>query len=204
MCWNVFYRRSTQSKVPLGSPVDPMELCLVSSGSINDENVEIAEYAQQLKDTLFIPSKEATVEKLEPREKRLSFDEKLAPKVELKPLPSTLRYEFLSPKATYPVIVNAKLTPQECDKLLDELRLHRKVIRYCIDDLQGLHPSFCMHRIYTEDEHNPVAQPQRRLNPTLKKVVIKEVLKLLDTGIIYPISDSKWVSPVQVVSKKGG
>ena len=47
-------------------------------------------------------------------------------------------------------------------------------------------------------------QPQRRLNPTLKEVVKKEVLKLLDAGIIYPISDSKWVNPVHVVPKKGG
>ena len=47
-------------------------------------------------------------------------------------------------------------------------------------------------------------QPQRRLSPTLKEVVKKEILKLLDAGIIYPISDSKWVSPIQVVPKKGG
>ena len=43
---------------------------------------------------------------------------------------------------------------------------------------------------------------QRRLNPTLQEVVKKEVLKWLDHGIIYPISDSEWVSPVQVVPKK--
>ena len=36
------------------------------------------------------------------------------------------------------------------------------------------------------------------------EVVKKEVLKLLQVGIIYPISDSKWVSPVQVVPKKTG
>ncbi|XP_073302650.1 uncharacterized protein [Primulina huaijiensis] len=47
-------------------------------------------------------------------------------------------------------------------------------------------------------------QPQRRLNPHMKEVVKNEVLKLLDAGIIYPISDSKWVSPTQVVPKKSG
>ena len=45
-------------------------------------------------------------------------------------------------------------------------------------------------------------QPQRRLNPIMKEVVKKEVLKLLDIGVIYPIADSKWVSPTQVVPKK--
>ncbi|RVW13943.1 Retrovirus-related Pol polyprotein from transposon 17.6 [Vitis vinifera] len=45
---------------------------------------------------------------------------------------------------------------------------------------------------------------QRRLNPHLQEVVRAEVLKLLQAGIIYPISDSPWVSPTQVVPKKSG
>nr|KYP59984.1 Retrovirus-related Pol polyprotein from transposon 17.6 [Cajanus cajan] len=61
-----------------------------------------------------------------------------------------------------------------------------------------------MHKIFMEDEYKPVAQPQRRLNLVMKEVVKKEVIKLLDAGMIYPISDSAWVSPVQVVPKKGG
>ena len=55
-----------------------------------------------------------------------------------------------------------------------------------------------------EDEFKPVVQPQRRLNPNMKEVVRKEVLKLMEAGLIYPISDSAWVSPTQVVPKKGG
>ncbi|XP_076886632.1 uncharacterized protein LOC143536550 [Bidens hawaiensis] len=38
----------------------------------------------------------------------------------------------------------------------------------------------------------------------IQEVVKKEVLKLMDAGMIYPISDSPWVSPTQVVPKKGG
>ncbi|GJX48976.1 reverse transcriptase domain-containing protein [Tanacetum coccineum] len=55
-----------------------------------------------------------------------------------------------------------------------------------------------------EDEFKPSVQPQRRVNPNLKEVVKKEVTRLLDAGLIYPISDSPWVSPVQVIPKKGG
>ena len=55
-----------------------------------------------------------------------------------------------------------------------------------------------------EDDHKPVVQPQRRLNPTMKEVVIREVVKLLDDGMIYHISDSSWLSPIHVVPKKGG
>ena len=61
-----------------------------------------------------------------------------------------------------------------------------------------------MHRILLEDGHKPSVEAQRRLNPTMKEVERKEVLKWLDAGVIYPISDSLWVSLVQVVKKKRG
>ena len=73
-----------------------------------------------------------------------------------------------------------------------------------VADLKGIRPSMCMHRILLEDGHKPSVEAQRTLNPTMKEVVWKEVLKWLDTWVIYPISDSAWVSPVQVVPKKGG
>jgi hypothetical protein len=55
-----------------------------------------------------------------------------------------------------------------------------------------------------EQEHKPVHEHQRWLNNVMREVVRKEVSKLLKAGVIYPISDSEWVSPVQVVLKKGG
>ncbi|KAL4376385.1 hypothetical protein GQ457_02G025810 [Hibiscus cannabinus] len=61
-----------------------------------------------------------------------------------------------------------------------------------------------MHKILLEENHKPTVDAQRRLNQALKDVVRKEILKWLDAGIIYPISDSEWVSPVQCVPKKGG
>ncbi|KAI3700775.1 hypothetical protein L2E82_45413 [Cichorium intybus] len=61
-----------------------------------------------------------------------------------------------------------------------------------------------MHRIITEEGAKPARDTQRRLYPNLKEVVKKEVLKWLDAGIIYPISDSEWVSPTQTVPKKSG
>ena len=61
-----------------------------------------------------------------------------------------------------------------------------------------------MHRILLDDGHKPLVEAQRRLNPTMKEVIRKEVLKWLDAGVIYPISNSSWVSRVQVVPKNGG
>jgi hypothetical protein len=71
-----------------------------------------------------------------------------------------------------------------------------------VGDLKGIDPSFCMHRIHLEDNVKHSREAQRRLNPNMKDMVMKEVVKLLDAGIIYPISDSTWVSPIQVVPKK--
>ncbi|XP_056685819.1 uncharacterized protein [Spinacia oleracea] len=133
-----------------------------------------------------------------------SISEPQVTKVELKPLPSHLKYAFLDDNEDFPVIVNAALDDSQLSKLLTVLRMHKKAIGYSIDDLKGISPDFCMHRINLEADHRPRIQPQRRLNLNMQDVVRKGVVKLLDAGIIYPISDSKWVSPVQVVPKKGG
>ena len=125
-------------------------------------------------------------------------------KMEQKPLPSHLRYAYLENASTLPVIISASLTATEEDKLLRVLRDHKNVLGWSLADLKGIRPSMCMHRVLLEDGHKPSVEAQRRLNPTMKEVVRKEVLKWLDPGVIYPISDSAWVSLIQVVPKKGG
>eukprot|EP00253_Pinus_taeda_P005550 PITA_05550 len=70
--------------------------------------------------------------------------------------------------------------------------------------MQGIHPSTCIHHIYTDDKLKPVRQPQRRMNPMMKEIVKEELQKLLNVGFIYPISDSQWVSPLVIVPNKNG
>jgi hypothetical protein len=131
-------------------------------------------------------------------------DEQQVPEVDLKPLPKRLRYEFLGPDKTYPVIVSEELSPEENEKLLILLKKHRMVIGYSINDLKGISPAFCTHRIPMEDQCNPVVDHQRRLTHAMREVVKKEVIKLLDAGIIYLVPHSEWVSSVHCVPKKGG
>ncbi|RDY13051.1 Retrovirus-related Pol polyprotein from transposon 17.6, partial [Mucuna pruriens] len=114
------------------------------------------------------------------------------PPMELKRLPSHLKYAYLDSEQQLPVIIANNLHQEQENKLLEVLRQHKKAIGWKLSDLLGINPSLCMHRILL----------QRRLNPTILDVVKKEVTKLLVVGIIYPISDSQWVSPVQVVPKK--
>jgi hypothetical protein len=100
--------------------------------------------------------------------------------------------------------VSDKLSPKENEKLLTLLKKHRKVIGYSCNDLKGLNPAFCTHRIPMEDQFKLVVDYQRRLTHAMRGVVKKEVIKLLDAGIIYPGPHSEWVSPVHCVPKKGG
>jgi len=73
-----------------------------------------------------------------------------------------------------------------------------------VADIKGISPTYYMHKIRLEEGKDGSIEAQRRLNPAMKEVVKKEVLKWLDAGVIFPISDSKWVSPMQSVPKKGG
>jgi hypothetical protein len=134
----------------------------------------------------------------------IKHEEPQVPEVGLKPLSKGLKYEFLGPEKTYPVIVSDELSPEENDMLLNLLKKHKKVIGYSINDLKGLSLAFCTHRIPMEDQCKPVVDHQRRLTHAMREVVKKEVIKLLDAGIIYPVPHSEWVSPVHCVPKKGG
>ncbi|CAN6704222.1 unnamed protein product [Malus baccata var. baccata] len=127
-----------------------------------------------------------------------------APKLELKPLPPHLKYAYLAEFETLPVIIASDLTPNEEDKLIRVLKEFKSAFGWSIADIKGISPTMCMHRILLEEGAKSTREPQRRLNPHMKEVVRNEVLKLLDVGIIYPISDSKWVSAIQVVPKKVG
>ena len=122
----------------------------------------------------------------------------------LKELPSHLKYAYLELPRNKPVIISARLSDTEEQRLLEILRKHKESIAWSIEDLKGISPSICMHKILLEENAIPTVEHQRRLNPVMKEVVRKEVLKWLNDGFIYAISDSPWVSPVHVVPKKGG
>ncbi|WKA10528.1 hypothetical protein VitviT2T_028094 [Vitis vinifera] len=126
------------------------------------------------------------------------------PKLNLKPLPMELKYTYLEENKQCPVVISSSLTNHQEISLLEVLKRCKKAIGWQISDLKGINPLVCTHHIYMKEEAKPIRQPQRRLNPHLQEVVRAEVLKLLQTGIIYPISDSPWVSPTQVVPKKSG
>ena len=79
---------------------------------------------------------------------------------ELKQLPDTLNYAYLDEKKIYPVIISANLSEQEEERLLETLKKHRAAIGYTLDDLKGIIPTLCQHKIKVEDDAKPVRDPQ--------------------------------------------
>ncbi|GKE78778.1 hypothetical protein Tco_1544898, partial [Tanacetum coccineum] len=126
------------------------------------------------------------------------------PELELKDLPSHLEYAYLEGTDKLPVIIAKGLKDDEKEALLMVLKSHKQAIAWKIIDIKGIDPRFCTHKILMEEDYKPTVQSQRRVNPKIYKVIKKEVIKLLDAEMIYPISNSPWVSPVHYVPKKGG
>ena len=125
------------------------------------------------------------------------------PSFELKHFPVNLKYAYLDEESIYPVIISANLSAEEEGKLLAVLKAHRPAIWYSLDDLKGRISPLCMGKINLEEDAKPVVDYQRHLHPKMKEVIRKEVIRLIESGIIYPIVDYKWVSIVHCVPKKG-
>nr|GEV12730.1 reverse transcriptase domain-containing protein [Tanacetum cinerariifolium] len=114
------------------------------------------------------------------------------PELELKELPSHLEYAFLEDSNKLPVIIAKNLKVNEKEALINVLKSHKRAIAWKISDIKGIDPRFCTHKILMEDDYKPAVQSQRRVNPKIHDVIKKEVIKFLDVGMIYHISDSPW------------
>ncbi|GJT07559.1 hypothetical protein Tco_0842021 [Tanacetum coccineum] len=129
------------------------------------------------------------------------IDEK---KPELKDLPHHLEYAYLYGDKSFPIIISFELSKKEKILLLQVLEKRKGAITWKMLDIKGISSSYCTHKILMEDDFKPVIQPQRRLKLKVQDVVKNKIVKLLDSGLIYLISDSSWVSHIHVVPKKGG
>ncbi|RDY03205.1 hypothetical protein CR513_13229, partial [Mucuna pruriens] len=125
-----------------------------------------------------------------------------SPTTDLKPLPKNLKYAYLEDHRQFLVIIANSLSQEQKEKLLNVLRKRKKAIGWTLADHPRINPSICMHKILLEEYARSIRQQQWRLNLTILDMVKKEVKKLHAAEIIYPISDSQWVSSVQVVPKK--
>ncbi|GJT35302.1 reverse transcriptase domain-containing protein [Tanacetum coccineum] len=142
------------------------------------------------------------LKKVEVTKEKSSIEDPL--ELELKDLPSHLEYAYLEGNDKLPVIIAKSLKDDEKEALLKVLKSHKRAIAWKITDIKGINPRFYTHKILMEEDYKPTVQSQRRVKPKIHEVIKKVVIKLLDARMIYPISDSPWVSPIHCVPKKGG
>nr|GEU75081.1 reverse transcriptase domain-containing protein [Tanacetum cinerariifolium] len=187
-----------------------IKTCLTSKSippGIDDTDLDLEGDIRLLKELLNndpssspLPPKELNVEEI--KTVKSSIDE--PPKLELKELQSHLEYAFLEGTDKLPVIISRELKNEEKYSIFNVLKSHKWAIAWKISDIKGIDPCFCTYKILMEEDFKPMVQHQRRVNPKIHEVIKKEVIKLLDAELIYPIFDSPWVSPVHCVPKKGG
>nr|GEZ06321.1 reverse transcriptase domain-containing protein [Tanacetum cinerariifolium] len=149
-----------------------------------------------------MPSFKEELKDYEAQTVKSSVDE--PPEVELKDLPHHLEYAFLEGDNKLPVIIAKEQGSEEKSSLIKVLKSHKRAIAWKLSDIQGINLKFYTHKILMEEDYKPAVQHQRQVNPKIHGVIKKEVEKLLNAGLIYPISDSPWVNPIHCVPKKGG
>ncbi|GJV39162.1 reverse transcriptase domain-containing protein [Tanacetum coccineum] len=172
---------------------------ILARGLSNLDNESPNSYSNQ---EIVSPKTQEEIKLCEAKTVKSSIDK--PPEVELKDLPPHLEYAFLEDDNKLPVIIAKELSLGEKADLIKVLKSHKRAIAWKLSDIQGINPEFCTHKILMEEDYKPAVQHQRRVNPKIHDVIKNEVEKLLDAGLIYPISDSPWVSPIHCVPKKGG
>nr|GEV01401.1 reverse transcriptase domain-containing protein [Tanacetum cinerariifolium] len=127
----------------------------------------------------------------EETKEKSSIEEPL--ELELKELSSHLEYAFLEEIDKFLVIIAKDLKDVEKEALIKVLKYHKRAIAWKISNIKSIDPRFCTHKILMEEDYKPAVQSQRRVNPKIHDVIKKEVIKLLDAKMIYPISNSPWI-----------
>nr|GEV33329.1 reverse transcriptase domain-containing protein [Tanacetum cinerariifolium] len=150
----------------------------------------------------YLPQVQKELKICEAKTDKSSIDEH--PEVELKDLLPHLKYTFLEGDDKLPITIAKDLSLEETTSLITVLKSHKRAITWKLTDIKGIDPKFCTHKILMKEDFELAVQHQRRVNPKIYNVIKNGVLKLLDAGLIYPISDSPWVSPIHCVPKKGG
>nr|GFA65907.1 reverse transcriptase domain-containing protein [Tanacetum cinerariifolium] len=136
-----------------------------------------------LNQKVYFPVIHKDLKVIEPKENRSSNDE--PPKVKLKDLPPHLEYAFLGDNNKWPVII--ALSVDEKSALIKVLKSQKQAIAWKLTNIKGIDLEFCSHKILLEEDYTPKVQSQRRVNQKIHDVIKKEVEKLLDAGLIYPI-----------------
>ena len=169
---------------------DPLEECMPKSTYKESLDGEELNASAELIETVLNLGEE-NEEDVKGNEMKVQEAGKSSKGLILKELPKHFKYAFLGEEKSKPVIIAVDLTlKKKRKKVLETLKKYKEVIAWSMEDLKGISPSICMHKILMEENAKPSIERQRRLNPVMKEVVRKEILKWLNAGFIYSILDS--------------
>ncbi|XP_049372698.1 uncharacterized protein LOC125837657 [Solanum verrucosum] len=115
-----------------------------------------------------------------------------------------IEYVFLSKNNNMPIIIATDLNDMQVEALMSFLKQFKRVIGWTIANIIGIPLGICSHKIQLMPDSKPSIERQRRLNQLMQEVVKKEIIKLLDAGVVYPIADSNWICLIQCMLNKGG
>ena len=202
--------KSCENVVPIGFEL--IDECKIQNSMIErimnfkyikDFDVEYLNASVELKETVLTLNEENAKKSSNSKEKVHEIEKSFEGLI-LKDLPKHLKYAFLEAERSKPVIITDDLTEENEQKLIKILTKHKEEMAWLVEDLKGISPSICMHKILFEENAKTSIEHQRRSNPVMKEVFRKEVVKWLNAGFIYTISYGPWVSPIHMVPKKGG
>nr|GEW59329.1 hypothetical protein [Tanacetum cinerariifolium] len=165
----------------------------MTANRIDVIDMDFEEYLQEVLGN-YLPQVRKELKVCEAKTNKSSIDE--PPEVELKDLPPHLEYAFLEGEDKLPVIIVTDLSNKEKIALITVLKSHTRAITWKLSDINGIDPEFCTLKIMMKDDFELAVQHHRRVNPKIHNVIKKEVLKLLDAGLIYPIFNSPWTIEV--------
>ena len=137
-------------------------------------DAEILNYNFELKEAV-LNIDESSIEKSSSYEENASEVNTSSKGLILKEFPEHLKYAFLKAKKSKPIIISTDLTEHKEKKLLEILRKYKGTIAWSIEDLKGINPSICMHKILLEENAKTSIEHQRRLDPVMKEVVTPQI-----------------------------
>ena len=141
---------------------DPPKSCLVSPSCVDEVTTSELEFLHSIiehSEVMEANGWALRFEKLPPIEDGVLPSDEKPPKLELKPLPSRMKYAFLGVEDTFPAIIFSSLKQDQENKLLKILRTHKTAIRWTIADIKGISPLICTHMIHLEEDVKPSRQP---------------------------------------------
>ena len=143
---------------------DPLMPCLVSPSCVEEVTISELEFLHSIikhSEVLEANGWAHKFEKFPPIDDRVLPSEEKPPKLELKPLPSHLKYSFPMVEETFPIIISSSLESDQENKMLKILRTHKTAIGGTIAGIKGINPLICTHRIHLEEDVKPSRQPHR-------------------------------------------